>query len=211
MPITTYAELVQAVSSTSSGTIELGHGDIQCDDEIVIDRSSPENQGYVTDALNGVWARAPYLHNGSATNSRAPRAIRASRPPRAAGPLRAGRPPPSIYRSTASAITRSCLAEPSPRRVTRAQALPIASSGAASSHRAFATSHGRSMRFSLPAALTRRVSRVSRSGVRRRSPAPTRTSTRAFARSLPSGPSPPARPRAARTRKRCRGSRGRTI
>lgn len=40
MPITTYAELVQAVSSTSSGTIELGHGDIQCDDEIVIENKS---------------------------------------------------------------------------------------------------------------------------------------------------------------------------
>jgi mono/diheme cytochrome c family protein len=35
------------------------------DDSIIIDRSHPEDQGYVADALNGLWARGPYLHNGS--------------------------------------------------------------------------------------------------------------------------------------------------
>jgi hypothetical protein len=33
--------------------------------EIVFDRTKPEDQGYVTNDLMGVWARAPYLHNGS--------------------------------------------------------------------------------------------------------------------------------------------------
>lgn len=33
--------------------------------DILYDRSQPENQGYVTNALEGLWARAPYLHNGS--------------------------------------------------------------------------------------------------------------------------------------------------
>jgi mono/diheme cytochrome c family protein/predicted house-cleaning noncanonical NTP pyrophosphatase (MazG superfamily) len=32
---------------------------------ILFDRSLPENQGYVTNALEGLWARAPYLHNGA--------------------------------------------------------------------------------------------------------------------------------------------------
>lgn len=32
---------------------------------ILFDRSQPENQGYVTNALEGLWARAPYLHNGA--------------------------------------------------------------------------------------------------------------------------------------------------
>jgi hypothetical protein len=35
------------------------------DEQIVIDRSKPENQGYVADALDGIWARGPYLHGGS--------------------------------------------------------------------------------------------------------------------------------------------------
>ena len=35
------------------------------DDSIIVDRSQPDNQGYVTDALHGLWARGPYLHNGS--------------------------------------------------------------------------------------------------------------------------------------------------
>ena len=33
--------------------------------DILYDRSTPENQGYVTNALEGLWARAPYLHNGA--------------------------------------------------------------------------------------------------------------------------------------------------
>ena len=33
--------------------------------DIVIDRTELKNQGYVTDELDGVWTRAPYLHNGS--------------------------------------------------------------------------------------------------------------------------------------------------
>lgn len=35
------------------------------DDEIINDRVSPERQGYAAGPLDGVWARAPYLHNGS--------------------------------------------------------------------------------------------------------------------------------------------------
>ncbi|MEA3211390.1 MAG: hypothetical protein QOE70_4447 [Chthoniobacter sp.] len=34
-------------------------------DSILFDRTQPANQGYVTNALEGVWARAPYLHNGA--------------------------------------------------------------------------------------------------------------------------------------------------
>ncbi|WP_435019951.1 hypothetical protein TA3x_001563 [Tundrisphaera sp. TA3] len=34
-------------------------------DEIINDRVRPENQGYVAGPLSGIWARAPYLHNGS--------------------------------------------------------------------------------------------------------------------------------------------------
>lgn len=33
--------------------------------EILISRTDSDNQGYVTNALEGLWARAPYLHNGS--------------------------------------------------------------------------------------------------------------------------------------------------
>ena len=33
--------------------------------DILYDRSKPEDQGYVTNALEGLWARAPYLHNGA--------------------------------------------------------------------------------------------------------------------------------------------------
>jgi hypothetical protein len=33
--------------------------------EVLIDRSNPEKQGYLAGALEGAWARAPYLHNGS--------------------------------------------------------------------------------------------------------------------------------------------------
>jgi hypothetical protein len=32
---------------------------------ILADHSAPANQGYVTNALDGLWARAPYLHNGA--------------------------------------------------------------------------------------------------------------------------------------------------
>lgn len=32
---------------------------------ILISRTTPATQGYVTNGLEGVWARAPYLHNGS--------------------------------------------------------------------------------------------------------------------------------------------------
>jgi len=34
-------------------------------DDILIARTTSDKQGYVTDSLAGVWARAPYLHNGS--------------------------------------------------------------------------------------------------------------------------------------------------
>jgi len=34
-------------------------------DEVIVNRSETANQGYVTNALDGAWARAPYLHNGS--------------------------------------------------------------------------------------------------------------------------------------------------
>ena len=34
-------------------------------DAILFDRTQPQNQGYVTNALEGLWARAPYLHNGA--------------------------------------------------------------------------------------------------------------------------------------------------
>lgn len=34
-------------------------------DTVLSDRTTPQNQGYVTNALDGAWARAPYLHNGS--------------------------------------------------------------------------------------------------------------------------------------------------
>ena len=33
--------------------------------DIIADRTAPDSQGYVTNVLDGVWARAPYLHNGS--------------------------------------------------------------------------------------------------------------------------------------------------
>ena len=33
--------------------------------DVVVDRTQPENQGYVTNHLEGLWARAPYLHNGA--------------------------------------------------------------------------------------------------------------------------------------------------
>lgn len=32
---------------------------------ILFDRTQPERQGYVTNGLEGLWARAPYLHNGA--------------------------------------------------------------------------------------------------------------------------------------------------
>jgi mono/diheme cytochrome c family protein len=52
--------------------------------DILFDRSRPENQGYVTNALEGLWARAPYLHNGAVPtlyhllvpSSRPPRFVR---------------------------------------------------------------------------------------------------------------------------------------
>jgi len=34
-------------------------------DEVIVNRTELANQGYVTNALDGAWARAPYLHNGS--------------------------------------------------------------------------------------------------------------------------------------------------
>jgi mono/diheme cytochrome c family protein len=34
-------------------------------DEVIVGRTNPSNSGYVTSVLDGVWARAPYLHNGS--------------------------------------------------------------------------------------------------------------------------------------------------
>lgn len=34
-------------------------------DEVITGRTAPGNQGYVTSVLDGIWARAPYLHNGS--------------------------------------------------------------------------------------------------------------------------------------------------
>jgi hypothetical protein len=34
-------------------------------DTVLIDRTQPQNQGYVANGLDGAWARAPYLHNGS--------------------------------------------------------------------------------------------------------------------------------------------------
>jgi mono/diheme cytochrome c family protein len=33
--------------------------------DMLFDRSRPENQGYVANTLDGLWARAPYLHNGA--------------------------------------------------------------------------------------------------------------------------------------------------
>jgi hypothetical protein len=35
------------------------------DDEIINDRVRPDRQGYAAGPLDGIWARAPYLHNGS--------------------------------------------------------------------------------------------------------------------------------------------------
>jgi mono/diheme cytochrome c family protein len=34
-------------------------------DDIINDRARPDHQGYVAGPLDGIWARAPYLHNGS--------------------------------------------------------------------------------------------------------------------------------------------------
>lgn len=34
-------------------------------DDVIIGRTTPANQGYVTNVLDGIWSRAPYLHNGS--------------------------------------------------------------------------------------------------------------------------------------------------
>jgi hypothetical protein len=34
-------------------------------DDVIIGRITPSNEGYVTSVLDGIWARAPYLHNGS--------------------------------------------------------------------------------------------------------------------------------------------------
>ncbi|MEI9806060.1 MAG: hypothetical protein WDN48_18890 [Pseudolabrys sp.] len=33
--------------------------------DVITPRITPDIQGYVTGVLDGVWARAPYLHNGS--------------------------------------------------------------------------------------------------------------------------------------------------
>jgi len=51
--------------------------------EVLIDRSDPERQGYLAGALEGTWARAPYLHNGSVPTLRhllAPRNADSTRP-----------------------------------------------------------------------------------------------------------------------------------
>jgi mono/diheme cytochrome c family protein len=51
--------------------------------DIVFDRTKPEDQGYVTNDLTGLWARAPYLHNGSVPTLRhllAPRRKGGERP-----------------------------------------------------------------------------------------------------------------------------------
>lgn len=34
-------------------------------EDVITGRITPANQGYVTSVLDGIWARAPYLHNGS--------------------------------------------------------------------------------------------------------------------------------------------------
>lgn len=34
-------------------------------DDVITGRTTPDKQGYVTNVLDGIWARAPYLHNGS--------------------------------------------------------------------------------------------------------------------------------------------------
>jgi hypothetical protein len=34
-------------------------------EDVITGRITPANQGYVTGVLDGIWARAPYLHNGS--------------------------------------------------------------------------------------------------------------------------------------------------
>jgi hypothetical protein len=52
-------------------------------DEIVNDRARPDRQGYVAGPLDGIWARAPYLHNGSVPTLRhllAPRNPESPRP-----------------------------------------------------------------------------------------------------------------------------------
>lgn len=51
--------------------------------DVVNDRTSPNRQGYVAGPLDGVWARAPYLHNGSVPTLRhllAPRNSESRRP-----------------------------------------------------------------------------------------------------------------------------------
>jgi hypothetical protein len=53
------------------------------DDEIINDRVSPDRQGYAAGPLDGIWARAPYLHNGSVPTLRhllAPRNPGSQRP-----------------------------------------------------------------------------------------------------------------------------------
>ena len=41
-------------------------------DDIVNDRARPDHQGYVVGPLDGIWARAPYLHNGSVPDPATP-------------------------------------------------------------------------------------------------------------------------------------------
>jgi hypothetical protein len=48
--------------------------------DILYDRSKVENQGYVTNGLEGLWARGPYLHNGAVPTIRH-LLVPASRPP----------------------------------------------------------------------------------------------------------------------------------
>lgn len=37
----------------------------QSGNDVIVARVTPDKQGYVTNVLDGIWARAPYLHNGS--------------------------------------------------------------------------------------------------------------------------------------------------
>lgn len=52
-------------------------------DEVLNDRTRPDRQGYIAGPLDGIWARAPYLHNGSVPTLRhllAPRNPESHRP-----------------------------------------------------------------------------------------------------------------------------------
>lgn len=51
------------VATTADGAIY--RPALLSDDEIINDRVRPDRQGYAAGPLDGIWARAPYLHNGS--------------------------------------------------------------------------------------------------------------------------------------------------